>query len=68
MELGLHVAHFLKKKSKMAFQSFKKFEIKNLDVHNYGIYYCAKKSIQNSFYFRLSENDKSIDLDLVNSA
>jgi hypothetical protein len=42
MELGLYVARFLKKKSKMTFQSFKKFETKNLDVHNYGIYYYAK--------------------------
>jgi hypothetical protein len=41
MELGLHVAHFLKK-LKMIFQSFKKFETKNIHVHNYGIYYCAK--------------------------
>jgi hypothetical protein len=36
MEPKLHVAHF-KKKSKMVFESFKKIEIKNLDVDNYAI-------------------------------
>jgi hypothetical protein len=41
MELGLHVARFLKK-SEITFQSFKKIETKNLDVHNYVIYYYAK--------------------------
>jgi hypothetical protein len=41
MELGLHVALF-QKKSKMIFESFKKFGTKILDGHNYGIYYCAK--------------------------
>jgi hypothetical protein len=37
MELELYVAHFLKN-SKMAFESFKKIGIKNLDVHNHEIY------------------------------
>jgi hypothetical protein len=41
MELGLHVARFLKK-SKITLLSFKKFGTKNLDVDNYEIYYCAK--------------------------
>jgi hypothetical protein len=67
MELGLHVARFLKK-LKMIFESFKKNWDFFFYVYNYGIYYCVKKLIRNSFYFRLSKNDKSIDLDLVKSA
>jgi hypothetical protein len=46
MELELHVARFLKN-SKMAFKSFKKFEIKNLDIDNDEIYYCAKNQSEN---------------------
>jgi hypothetical protein len=37
MELELHVVWFLKN-SKMAFQSFKKFGTKNLDIDNNEIY------------------------------
>jgi hypothetical protein len=47
MELGLHVARFLKN-SKITLLRFKKFGTKNLDVDNYEIYYCARKSILNS--------------------
>jgi hypothetical protein len=38
MELELHVAWFFLKKSKMAFESFKKFRTKNLDIDNNEIY------------------------------
>jgi hypothetical protein len=44
MATELHGAHFLKN-SKVAFESFKRFRTKNLDVDIYEIYYYAKKSI-----------------------
>jgi hypothetical protein len=45
MELGLHVAHFLKN-SKITLLRFKKIGTKNLDVDNYEIYYCAKNKFE----------------------
>jgi hypothetical protein len=56
MELELYVAHFFK--SKMIFKSFQKIRTKNIEIENYEIYYCAKKSILNSLYFGLSKNNK----------
>jgi hypothetical protein len=48
--------HFLLKILKIVFESFKKMII------------MSKKLIQTLLYFRISKNDKCIDLDLVNNS
>jgi hypothetical protein len=54
------------KNSKMVFKSFKKIRTNNLDIDNYGIYYCAKTQSKTRCMLDLAKNDKCMNL--VNSA
>jgi hypothetical protein len=47
---------------------FKKIEPKILDVDNNEIYLYAEESNPNSLYFRLSKNDKYVNLGVMNGA
>jgi hypothetical protein len=56
----LHENSFLKN-LKVAFESFKKIRIKNLDIDTYEIYYSAKNQSK-TLYFSLNKNNKSVKI------